>query len=81
MLFNKTEENWKELNGYWTAKEILQQPATWAKTIAQVKNEKDAIKAFIERTTKNEDYDIILTGAGTICWEFNLCLFIKEKQL
>ena len=65
MLFNKTEENWKELNGYWTAKEILQQPATWAKTIAQVKNEKDAIKAFIERTTKNEDYDIILTGAGT----------------
>ena len=26
---------------------------------------KDAIKAFIERTTKNEDFDIILTGAGT----------------
>lgn len=65
MLFNKTEDSWKELNGYWTAKEICQQPETWKKTIAQVKNEKEAIKAFIERTTKNEDYDIILTGAGT----------------
>ena len=65
MLFNKTEEAWKELNGYWTAKEICQQPSTWKKTIAQIKNEKEAIKAFIERTTKNDDYDIILTGAGT----------------
>lgn len=65
MLFNKTEETWKELNGYWTAKEILQQPSTWKKTIAQVKMESEAIKNFIERTTKNEDYDIILTGAGT----------------
>ena len=65
MLFNKTEEAWKELNGFWTAKEILQQPETWKKTIAQIKNEKEAIKAFIERTTKNEDFDIILTGAGT----------------
>ena len=65
MLFNKTEEAWKELNGFWTAKEILQQPETWKKTIAQIKNEKVAIKAFIERTTKNEDFDIILTGAGT----------------
>ena len=35
------------------------------KHLLLVKNEKDAIKAFIERTTKNEDYDIILTGAGT----------------
>ena len=65
MLFNKTEEEWKELKGYWTAKEILQQPTTWKKTLEQVKEEKDAIKAFIERTTKNDDYDIILTGAGT----------------
>ncbi|MDO4466435.1 MAG: SIS domain-containing protein [Bacillota bacterium] len=65
MLFNKTEETWNDLKGYWTAKEILQQPSTWKKTIAQVKNESAAIKAFIERTTKNEDYDIILTGAGT----------------
>ena len=65
MLFDKTKEAWKELNGFWTAQEINQQPETWKKTIAQVKNEKEAIKAFIERTTKNDDYDIILTGAGT----------------
>lgn len=65
MLFNKSEETWKELKGYWTAKEICQEPETWKKTVQQIKEEKDAIKAFIEKTTKNEDYDIILTGAGT----------------
>ena len=63
MLFNKSEETWKELKGYWTAKEICQEPETWAKTVQQIKEEKDAIKAFIEKTTKNEDYDIILTGS------------------
>ncbi len=65
MLFNKPEETWKELKGYWTAKEICQEPGTWAKTVQQIKEEKDAIKAFIEKTTKQEDFDIVLTGAGT----------------
>ena len=65
MIFNKTEENWKQLDGYWTSKEIYQQPSTWRKTLEQIRKEKDEIKAFIERTTKNEDYDIVLTGAGT----------------
>ena len=65
MIFNKTEQNWKELNGYWTSKEIYQQPETWKKTILQVKNEADALRKFISRTTLHSDYDIILTGAGT----------------
>ena len=65
MIFNKTEENWKQLDGYWTSKEIYQQPSTWRKTLEQIRKEKDEIKAFIERTTRNDDYDIVLTGAGT----------------
>ena len=32
-----------QLNGIFTATEIHQQPATWNKTIAQIKNEKEAI--------------------------------------
>ncbi len=65
MVFDKTEEQWKEVGGYWTSKEIFQQPETWLKTLNQVKAEKDAIKALISKVTSNDDYDIILTGAGT----------------
>lgn len=65
MIFNKEEQQWKDLNAYWTSKEIHQQPATWEKTLKQVKDEGEAIQAFIKRTTDKPDYDIILTGAGT----------------
>ena len=37
MLFDKMSADWKNLGGYWTAKEINQQPATWKKTIDQIK--------------------------------------------
>ena len=65
MIFNKTEKEWEELKGYWTAKEIRQQPETWSKTLVQVKNEQKEIESFIKKVTDHDDYDIILTGAGT----------------
>lgn len=65
MLFHETEDFWKEKGGYWTAREISQQPETWKKTLAQVKNEKEDLQKFVSRITKNEDFDIVLTGAGT----------------
>lgn len=65
MIFGKDENTWKDLSAYWTSKEIHQQPATWLKTLEQVKREKDAIGALISKVTSNDDYDIILTGAGT----------------
>lgn len=65
MVFNKTEEQWKEMGAYWTSKEIFQQPATWLKTLEQVKAEKDAIKALIDKVVTQPDFDVILTGAGT----------------
>lgn len=65
MVFNKTEEQWKELGAYWTSKEVYQQPETWMKTFNQVKAEKEQIKALINKVISQPDYDIILTGAGT----------------
>lgn len=65
MIFGKDNTEWESLKGIFTATEINQQPATWRKTIKQIEDNKDALKAFIENVTKNEDYDIILTGAGT----------------
>lgn len=43
-MFGKEKSTWEELSGIFTAQEIYQQPATWAKTIAQIKNEKEALK-------------------------------------
>ena len=65
MIFGKDNAQWESVKGTFTSAEINQQPATWRKTIAQVEGMKDELKAFIENVTKNEDYDIILTGAGT----------------
>lgn len=65
MVFNRTEEQWKQLGAYWTSREIFQQPSTWLKTLEQIKAEKEAISSFISRVTSQPDYDIIFTGAGT----------------
>lgn len=65
MIFGKDKTEWERLKGVFTATEIHQQPATWKKTIAQIKAEKEDLKAFISNVTKHDDYDIILTGAGT----------------
>ena len=64
-IFNFTEDQLKEKHSIYTATEIHQQPATWAKTIEQVRSMKDEIKTFIGRITSQPDYDIVLTGAGT----------------
>lgn len=65
MIFNFDENFLTTSKSIFTATEIHQQPATWLKTLNQIKNEKTAIKAFIENVIKENDYDIILTGAGT----------------
>lgn len=79
MIFNTSVDAWKEKSGYWTAKEIDQQPATWEKTIAQIKREKEAIATFIAQVTSQEDYDIILTGAGTSEFVGNACYSYVNK--
>lgn len=65
MIFNKSEEVWKNLGAYWTSKEIYQQPETWLKTFNQIKNEENEINSLINKVISQPDYDIILTGAGT----------------
>lgn len=65
MIFGKDKSEWENLKGIFTAAEINQQPSTWRKTIKQIEDSKVELKAFIENVTKHDDYDIILTGAGT----------------
>ena len=64
-IFNLTDEKMKETSSTFTAREIYQQPATWRKTCAQLAACKDELQAFIDQVVKQDDFDIVLTGAGT----------------
>lgn len=64
-IFNLSEEKMKETFSSYTIHEIYQQPATWRKTGAQLAACKDELQKFLDQVVKAEDFDIVLTGAGT----------------
>lgn len=64
-IFNLSEEKMKETFSSYTIHEIYQQPATWRKTCAQLAACKDKLQKFLDQVVKAEDFDIVLTGAGT----------------
>lgn len=64
-IFDITQEKMQETSSTFTLTEIYQQPATWEKTCCQIKENKDEIKKFIDQVITCEDFDVILTGAGT----------------
>lgn len=64
-IFNITENQMQDTKSSFTLQEIYQQPKTWLKTVTQIKESKDSIQEFINKVIKCDDYDIILTGAGT----------------
>lgn len=64
-VFGITDDKMKETSSTFTLTEIYQQPATWEKTCRQIEEHKEEIQKFIDQVIKCEDYDVILTGAGT----------------
>ena len=64
-IFNYTEEQMKENFSTYTIHEIYQQPATWRKTCAQLAACKTELQAFLDQVVRADDFDIVLTGAGT----------------
>lgn len=64
-MFNKSIEEWKELDGLYTATEISQQPRLWEETLSIVENNLDNINSFLNKYFSNQDVDVIFTGAGT----------------
>ncbi len=65
MIFDLTKKMMEETSSVFTAGEIYQQPSTWKKTIQQIRENKNALKAFVDQILVQEDYDVILCGAGT----------------
>ncbi len=60
-----TEQELNRLKGYWTAKEITQQPECWLQTLQIVQECRPAIKAFMDKVFAHQNIRIVLTGAGT----------------
>ncbi|MDD3253360.1 MAG: SIS domain-containing protein [Lachnospiraceae bacterium] len=64
-IFNISAEKMQETSSAFTLQEIYQQPSTWRKTCAQIAACKTELQAFIDQVVKADDFDIVLTGAGT----------------
>ena len=64
-IFDVTADKMQETMSTFTLNEIYQQPATWKKTCDQIKACKDDLKKFIDQVITCDDFDVILTGAGT----------------
>ncbi len=64
-IFGISQEKMKETSSVFTLTEIHQQPSTWKKTCAQIAACKEELQAFLDQVLKAEDFDIVLTGAGT----------------
>lgn len=55
----------EQLNAFWTAKEIDQQPECWKKTWLSIREKRADIESFLEKALEASNSRIILTGAGT----------------
>lgn len=64
-IFGITPEKMAETSSTFTVGEIYQQPATWEKTCRQIAEHKDEIQKFIDQVITCDDFDVVLTGAGT----------------
>lgn len=60
-----SESDLKDLDAYWTAKEIQQQPLVWEKALTNLIDNKEAIDAFLQPILAIKNLRIIFTGAGT----------------
>lgn len=64
-IFGITTEQMQQTSSTLTLQEIFQQPSTWRKTCAQLAACKSELQIFLDQVVKAEDFDIVLTGAGT----------------
>lgn len=55
----------RERDGYWTAREIAQQPQTWRQVADLVDNQRADLEAWLSPLLAQQRLRILLTGAGT----------------
>jgi tagatose-6-phosphate ketose/aldose isomerase len=63
--FGIPQERLETAGGYWTAREISQQPAIWPQIELLIAKDAAASRAFLGPLMQRSDLRIVLTGAGT----------------
>jgi tagatose-6-phosphate ketose/aldose isomerase len=63
--FGFSQEHLEQAGGYWTAREISQQPKTWALIQQLIAGDAAAARAFLDPLMRRSGLRIVLTGAGT----------------
>ena len=64
-MFGLSKDEWKNLDGLYTASEIYQQPRLWNEVPKILEDRKEEIKSFLENVLSKQNLQIIFTGAGT----------------
>lgn len=65
VLLTYPQSSLESQNGYWTAREICQQPRIWREANNLIENKRTEIDAWLLPLLAQKDLRIILTGAGT----------------
>src|SRR5450631_3882734 len=60
-----SQERLEKAGGYWTAREISQQPSIWPLINGLIAADAAASGAFLDPLMQRSDLRIVLTGAGT----------------
>lgn len=80
MLFGIEKGILEEKNSYNTAKEIVQQPELWKKTLEIFKEFKEKLDEYLEKIGLDEELEIIFTGAGTSEYVGNILAPLLRKN-
>ena len=64
-LLGLPQEELEQAGGYWTAREISQQPAVWTEIQRLMACDADGLHAFLDPLLCRSELRIVLTGAGT----------------
>jgi len=65
VLLTYPQSSLESQNGYWTAREICQQPRVWREANNRIESKRAEINAWLQPLLAQKDLRIILTGAGT----------------
>lgn len=81
-MFGKEENEWENLGGAFTAKEIFQQPVLWNETLEIIKGQKEKINEFLKKNYKEKETKVIFTGAGTSAYVGEIASsYLNEKEV
>lgn len=64
-LLQRSQQDWRDIGGLFTAEEIAQQPTVWSALYASLRMEQEAIDAFLGGCLSDPLQRVILTGAGS----------------